>query len=285
MTLIELLITRQNYPVVKLRLVLEQFNNILIAQVDNLHTQETQILYWQRHLEGLFVKLSFKISSVIKLLDRTPIFYGSRTVEIFDISSIYILTRAIIENYLIIYYLHFDNVDDTRKEFRFLIYTIDGLRRRQKDLKPFDEDSREILANENVDLETLKLRLEQNNYFKSLNSKAQKNYIKGCAKEGTLTDLLQTIDIKEDIYKDIWHLQCSYAHSEFISLHQLIAYYKNLSQLDRSAYLMGELIGAIISISINHLSMNFEAARKTNEITNPETLNLLSYFYEQGKKK
>ncbi|MFC5269911.1 hypothetical protein [Adhaeribacter terreus] len=284
MTLIELLITRQNYPVEKLRLVLEQFNNILIAQVDNLHTQGTQVLFWQRHLEGLFVKLSFKISSVIKLLDRTPISYGDKSVQVFDISSIYILTRAIIENYLIIYYLHFDNVDDIRKEFRFIIYTIDGLRRRQQDLKPFDEDSRKILSNENADLETLRQKLEHNIFFKSLNSKAQKNYLNGCAKEGTLTDLLQTIDIKEETYKDIWHLQSSYAHSEFISLHQLRAYYKDLSQLDKSAYLMGELIAAIISISINHLNMNFKAARKINDRINSETLKLLGYFYEQGKK-
>lgn len=284
MTLLHYLLNRNNYPIKDISHVLVLFNQIVIGQIDNLHTYKTRIDYWQHPIETLYFKFSLHLSSIVKLLNKTSVSYDGKLLDILDISSINILTRAIIENYMMIYYLYFDNIDSCRKEFRFLIYAIDGLSRRQKNLTAFDDELSNQLSNEKKELINLKDKLKNNSYFQSLSLKQQENYLKGCAKEKNLTSLLELIDLNPELYQRSWQLQSNYAHSEFISVLQIRGYVKRPEELNITSFVMAELIAMIAAISIDHLKNNFEAASLIFEELDDEKKKLLDFFLKQGKK-
>lgn len=278
MTLLNYLLSRDNYPIKEISNILVLFNQIVIGQIDNLHTYKTKIEYWQHPIETLYFKFSLHISSIVKLLNKTSVSFNDNRLDILDISSINILTRAIIENYLMIYYLYFDNVDESRKEFRFLIYAIDGLSRRQKNLVAFDDESSNQLSNENKELLNLKNKLKNNSYFQFLEIKQQERYLKGCATEKNLTTLLELIDLNPELYQNIWKLQSNYAHSEFISVLQIRTYVKRPEELVNSSFVMAELTAMIASISIDHLKNNFDAARLIFDELEEEKKSYLIFF-------
>ncbi len=276
--------SRNNYPFNIISSILDLFNSIIIEQVNQLHTKGVKIDYWQHPMEALCFKLSSHIASFRKLLEKSSLPFGNSTLDIFDISSINIICRAIIENYLTLYHFHFDAIAKDHKEFRFLIYAISALKNRQL-FTPSAHESEIQHEKDRIEITKFENHLKSNSYFKSSSLKNQKNYLTTKnARQLPWIDLLDNSDLKPEMFKDTWRLQSNYAHSEFLSVLQIRDFMKNPAQLNSSTFVMAELVAIIISITIKNVEELFSEAKKVIELLDEDTKNLLQYFLLVGTK-
>jgi hypothetical protein len=275
-------LNRDKNPIESISQILDKLNEILIHQVDELHTQNEKIDYWQHPLEALSFKLSSHIASLRNLLSQSSMPYRGTRLSIMDISSINIIIRAIIENYLTLYHFHFEPIPSNQKEFRFLIYVVSALKNRQA----FSTSTPENKAQKErdiIEIGKFQEQLKVNSYFIRLPVKEQKRYLSTKeAKELNWITLLDNSDLKPEIFKDIWRLQSNYAHSEFLSVLQIREHPKDLNQ---NAHLMALLGSMILATAINNLGKLFISSKNIIETFDTDNKSLFSYFLEIGTKR
>lgn len=274
---------RDSYPTELISNILDRLNSILITQIDELHTQNEKINYWQHPMEALGFKLSSHVASLRNLLSKSSFPYKGTYLKILDSSSINIITRAIIENYLTLYHFHFDAINDEQKEFRFLVYVVSALKNRQS----FSTKSPENAAQKAKDLIEIKKfqeQLKNNKYFLSLSAKQQEHYLKTKeAKELNWTMLLDSSDLKPELFKDMWRLHSNYAHSEFLSILQ-IRDPNNINNLNSNAWLTSELTSMVLASTIYHLGTLFNSSKEIINTLDSDNKNLYKYFFDIGNK-
>jgi hypothetical protein len=161
---------RDSYPTDLISKIVDKLNSIFIHQIDELHTQNERIDYWQHPIEALGFKLSSHAASLRSLLGGTSYPYKQTYLKLLDSSSINILTRVIIENYLTLYHFHFDNISDEQKEFRFLIYATSALKNRQAFATSSPENAAQK-ARDIIEINKFQEQLKINAYFLGLTEK------------------------------------------------------------------------------------------------------------------
>ena len=129
-----------------------------------------------------------------------------------DINSIVTLTRLIIENYLVNYFLHFEKVTSDEKEYRHLLYKYCGLFNRNKYTTKEREELEVEKKKNNEELEEIKSLISQNLFYKKLNPKNFPIKIFDKIK------YFEKTDINNDAISTFWRLFSNYAHSEYISI-------------------------------------------------------------------
>jgi hypothetical protein len=274
---------RDNYPTELISKILDRLNSILITQIDELHTQNEKINYWQHPIEALGFKLSSHVASLQNLLSKSSFPYKGKYLKILDTSSINIITRAIIENYLSLYHFHFDPVSNEQKEFRFLVYVVSALRNRQSFSTTSPENAAQK-AKDLIEIENFHEHLKNNNYFLNLSERQQAHYLKTKeAKELNWTTLLDSSDLKPELFKDIWRLHSNYAHSEFLSILQ-IRDPSNLNNLNSNAWLTSELTSIVLASTIYHLGVLFKSAQAVIDTFDDDTKLIHKYFFSVGNK-
>lgn len=270
--------TRVHSPLSLMIEILDELNSMLVTLVDDLTTKNVVIKGWQHPLEALSVKLSSHVASLQKLLTPIHLPYQGRRLPIIDIGSIYIITRGIIENYLILYHCHFDQVPVNQKEFRYLIYSISALKNRQSfTLK--DATNQAKFDEENAMIHELTDTMKLNTYYLSLPEQQQKHFIKSKdAKQFNWSDLLDKSDLDTLLFKNAWKLLSNYAHSEFLSVLQARDFAKNPQLLPPNAYLMGELSAIVVAHAIRNTAVLFPQVQDILVKLDSAKSSLLNYF-------
>jgi hypothetical protein len=270
--------TRAQSPLDLMILMLDELNSVLVSLVDDLTTKNVVIKGWQHPLEALCVKLSLHVSSLQKLLTPAQLPHKGRRLPFIDISSIYIITRGIIENYLILYHCHFDQVPENQKEFRYFIYIISALKNRQTfTLK--DTTNQAKFEEEKTVIRELTEAMKLNAYFLSLSEKQQASYLKSKeAKQISWSDLLDNCDLDPGLFKNAWKLLSNYAHSEFLSVLQARDFAKNPQLLIANAFLMGELSSIAVSHAITNTVLLFPQVKYILQNLTSDQSSVLTYF-------
>ncbi len=85
--------------------------------------EENPTFKHRRMAEGtfLFSKIFLHILSILRILPQSSFSKGISR-EIWDVSSIAVLSRAVIESYLSFFYLSIDDIPDTERELRFAVW-------------------------------------------------------------------------------------------------------------------------------------------------------------------
>ena len=196
---------------------IEELNTLLISLSETLF--EAKIAD-TGYLEASLAKFTFNASSLILLSRGTP-FKDDKTV---DISSIYILTRSLIENYLTIFYLYLDHITKSEKEFRFLLYKLSGLCNRQKYLTT-SIDGRKKIADEAKEIEVIRDQIRKLpmyvKYVKRIESPSP------APKTQSWLELIRDSPLHTSKFQTLWRLFSNYAHSEYISIIQTQEHYSN----------------------------------------------------------
>lgn len=240
---------------------LTTFTFVLNYLANSLYDGKVKIKPWQRYMEILLFKMCQHTGSLvdtIKGLDR-PTHKKDGKFRYPDLCSSYVLARAIMETYLMTYYLNFDSKDADQCEFRRLLYEYSGLSRRQQ----FFTDTLIGIAKleqEKVETKGLKDKLNSNKYFLSLNAKRQNKLLLGNeAKEMSFEDILSARGVKSKQVHTLWKLYSNYAHSEYLCAIQMGLYLKNNTET-RSAVItvLTEAI-MILTLQIHDLLENFTA--------------------------
>jgi hypothetical protein len=275
---------RDNYPIDLIIQINDKLNSILVQQVDILHTENINIKSWQNPFEALSFKLSNHVASLQKLLSKSSIPYHNQRLELIDIGSINVITRAIIENYLTLYHFHFDEVQEEQKVFRYFIYVISALKSRQRNFVHNTENQQQ-LSKEKDTIDQFTQHLKTNPYFLGLSLKKQNHYLNtNQAKQLNWSELLDSSDLEPKLFKDTWRLLSNFAHSEFLSVLQIRDYPINPKQLNESAYLMGEISAMIIGRTIANTVIIFPTSKGIIDILDQDSTGLIEYFAKVGER-
>jgi hypothetical protein len=125
-------------------------------------------------IETLSVKILLTTKSIIELGKGTKVSALTKdsNVKLLDFSSINILTRAIIEAFLTLECLFFNDLGIEERNFRFYIWQISGYKARQgffNERGLLKEDINEKLKTELAEIKRLKAIIEKSPYYKNLN--------------------------------------------------------------------------------------------------------------------
>ena len=121
--------------------------------------------------EGLAVKL-FEHSASINYLYKDTVI-PEINLRIFDLATLNVIARAIIENFLVFYYVFVEPQNKEEEDFRYFAYCLSGLIERQN--YPIESPKGKIiLTNEKKVIDNLICKLEKNSYFIEL-KKDEKN--------------------------------------------------------------------------------------------------------------
>lgn len=240
------------------------FITTLIEFTDNLHTAKVKAEYWKQYLEIQLVKFSLHSSSLLYLMKGTPlkIDKSGKTITYHDISTIYLLVRAQIENYLMFYYLNIQPETFEQGEFRYLLYELSGLSHRQQ-FNVGTEDQRLQKEKEKKEIDVLIDKIRQNKYFLNLPKQEQIQLLKSRpSRTMGWEKLIESSQLNTEFFLGVWKLYSNYSHSEMIGSIQMKAYIKEPAELRRVLFSTLQHTNMLTCVAIKDLVKLF----KTSEI-------------------
>jgi hypothetical protein len=239
---------------------------------------ENERLY---HIDLLSQKFILHAHAVKNIIPGYNLNISSKQIPILDPSSVIILKRALIENYLTIDYLNERN-NENLANIRFNIWMYQGLINRKID----DLKSLNAAKTKESDFESLrhfKAKIQESDIFCNLKKEDQIALFKNikinwkiefsncCYKTVSWQTLLNSIGLKDKIGKDLYNFLSWHAHSQSISSLQLAEMYDTgmdkvnikLSTQDLSvftAFLINDLI--LLDKNINSYYKNLPDYQK-----------------------
>ena len=175
--------------------------------------------------ESLAIKL-FNHSATIKYIyGGTPI--PNHQKIFFDLPSLNVIARAIIENFLVFHYVYIQPKDKEEENFRYLSYWLSGLIERQK--YPLESpQGKELIENEKKIIDHIVSQLNTNRYYLALSNEFQKKIIsRGEWRLHSWADIGISAKLNETYAKAFYRFLCGYAHSGNLSIRQLHQAIKN----------------------------------------------------------
>lgn len=242
---------------------LRQFVFVINYLSNAIYDGKVKMKPWHGYMELLVFKLSQHSGTLLDTIRgmNRPTHEKGKTVNYPDLASSYVIGRAIMETYLINYYLNFDSKDEDQNVFRGLLFEMSGLMRRQS-YSVTPEIGGKQIAKEKDRIAELKDKIQANNYFRSLDTKRQGKLLKGTeAKELSYEDILKSRGIVNDQTYTLWKLYSNYAHSEYLSIIQLDDYTKDKGETASALITLITQVMFTLSLQILDLIDNFYAAK------------------------
>lgn len=208
-------------------------NKLIVTLTENLFDKKIELIFWKENIEILLVKYSFHSFSLTQLLNGTIVSNSANVKRNFhDLPTIRLIIRALIENYLTIYYLIFEPKDNDIGEFRYYQYQLSGLYSRQNS-DAFDDEHIKKKETERKEIESLLDLIKNNRYFNTLEIKEQKSLLKrnNARNNFTWERMIEISDLKKEMIFPLWKLFSNTAHSELIGSIQFKEYIKSDTKL------------------------------------------------------
>lgn len=226
-----------------------------------------------KKLKYFLIKFTLHVKSFSKISDINLVNPNDINRRFLDISSSFLIVRAIIENYLTIFYLYILPKNEEEFEFFHHLYISASMIRRQ-DLKKNYEDKFEPPSyNKVIEEKMIKELIEKLKHldpFKEMSKEKRKN-IESMSSTNmkamiyNWNELIEKSNLRNEIFKNTWRLASSYAHSEELALIQLKDYYENdKGMINQNNFLasMVNLNCMLTSLIILFLKNKFDFANK-----------------------
>jgi hypothetical protein len=169
----------------------------------------------------LFTKIFLHGMAVRRLLPDIPAPDPMPGVQIWDLPSIAILTRTIIDNYLMFFYLAVQSISTEEADFRILVWKYHGEHRRVQMLDLIE--SKNPLAEQvRRDHDSLKSNIVSHPMFQTLGPEVKKRISSG--NEPSIRNNAQIsgdAGISEAYHRATYHRLSSYVHSHSFALSQM----------------------------------------------------------------
>lgn len=230
--------------------------NSLFVLTQSLYDNNQKVKYHQRELEGKFFRFGLANQSIINLIRGNYFTLIDQQTTIADIFSINSVTRMQIESYLIIYYLIFDEVSDSEKNFRYDVYKLHGLQKqinfktssnfpqKQKNIDKIETEIKEAITN-----------IKNSSIYKSASEKKKREYLNPKYAKLIKSEILfKKSGIDDMRTSQMWQIYSNYAHSEHISDRQ----YNTLYKIEKPLTGNFGLILGINSYMTSKLILNFK---------------------------
>ncbi len=170
---------------------------------------------------ALFDKLLVTAKSYLKLLPFSSL-HGSEEDD-WDLSSIATLTRNIIENYNIFFYLIVDKVPKDEEYFRILLCELHSDVERLKMYNSLKVE-KEIVKKQREKINKIKDDIYKNTFYKSLDWDDRNELIKGKRPlylSGTQINKKIDLDISNEEIEFVYRFTSNYIHSSPFSIHDI----------------------------------------------------------------
>jgi hypothetical protein len=242
-------------------------------------------------IETLSFKILLATKSILELAKGTKVSALTKdsNVKLLDFPTINIIVRSIIEAFLTLEYLFFNDLDKEEKDFRFHIWQISGYKARQSFFEKRDnigDSVNEKLKTELSEIQWLLSVIEKSPYYKNINKQNLWKLDKfGLPRLVSWQKLLEKSILKSSIFKIPYKLYSNYVHSEFISLIQMNGKDTlNKDSKENNDALLTSLrdVKMINCISIVSLKNKFEFASKVFETFDEETKTTILFWNEFG---
>ena len=174
--------------------------------------------------ETLLIKIIFTSRSILELSKGIEFGILNRKERplIIDRSSLYILTRSVIESFLTLEYLYFNNLSREEQIFRYNLWRISGFMARQDFGKTKNEKFLSKMEKEKAEINELKKTIKTSPYYSKLKQQQLWKLDKyGLPRIMSWSELLEQSILKTDLFEKVYKLYSNYAHSEFIAMIQL----------------------------------------------------------------
>jgi len=190
---------------------------------------------------------------------------GVADIYFIDHASVKVIARAALETYLVFFYLY-GNPDASLCKFRHKTWCLGGLTDRQK-FHASSAQALEVLAQEKIEIEQLKLEIEGLPQFGSYTEKQRKKLLEGEWRVGSgWADLSRNAGFHEKYFKNIYGYLCGYSHSSYLSALQVgqAELIKDQKMLTQSILGIGVVLMAHFAFSYSSAFQEADAILSTN---------------------
>jgi hypothetical protein len=261
--------------------------------IQSIYDSKTELGEGEVFIETLSIKILLATKSIVELGKGTKVSALTKdsNVKLLDFPSINILTRSIIEAFLTLEYLFFNELSVEERNFRFHIWQISGYKARQglfEKREKLKDSINEKLKTELEEINRLKVIIERSPYYKNIGKQSLwKLDTFGLPRLVSWTKLIKQSILKTTMFETSYKLYSNYAHSEFISLIQMNGR-KNLNKgtKENDELLISSLriVKMINCIKIVGLKNKFDFSSKVFEQYDEETKTTILFWNEFGTK-
>jgi len=202
---------------------------------------------WEEQIASdLFGRICAQGFSILKLIPESEIYKRINAMELWDYSSICIITRSLLDTYLIFFHFCVDIPEnESEREFKKLFWDYYMDYKRIKNLELIKSHHPSLLKIKESNRKEF-INIKKNSYFNSLKNELQKELIK-CNKFQipNNTDIAVKAGFNADFYKSTYNYLSMYVHSDSFSIDQ-IAIFKAGS--DYSYFLIETVLNNLIII-------------------------------------
>lgn len=266
-------------------LISEVFTEVIQSIYDNKpELQEGEVF-----IETLSIKILLATKSILQIANGIEISSTKKspTIKWVDFPSINILTRSMIEAFLTLEYLFYNDLPESEKNFRFYIWRISGYKSRQNffENRNIKNDIQKKLDLEMVEINELLKKIESSVHYKDLDKQNLWKLDKyGLPRLNSWLNLLEKSILNTHQFSIAYKLYSNYAHSEFISLIQMNGiseFNKGSKENDLSLTNALRIVKAINCTSIILLRNKFECTKKTYESIDSKTIkDIIEFWYK-----
>jgi hypothetical protein len=176
--------------------------------------------------EAMLIKFRLNVRSIMELY--APGAPPDDEVIYHDLGSIYLLSRSLLENYLVFFYCFGLPATEEEGQMNYLIFVISGLVTHLSsgiNDSPKDPEHLQWRTKREQQLQSSRDALGQLACFQALPAKTQKDFLAGnYAKRYGFQKLIELSPLQDILFTDIWRLYSNYAHSEMVGLLQINSY-------------------------------------------------------------
>lgn len=192
--------------------------------IQSIYDSKPKLDLGEVYIETLMIKILVTSKSILHLSKGTEIstINHPNKIELIDRASLYILTRSIIECFLTLEYLFFNDLNREEQIFRYNLWRISGYQSRQNYTENLMPEFVLKLENEKNEIEKIKSEIKKSKYYSKLTKTDLWKLDKfGFPRIISWAKLLEQSILNNEIFSKIYGLYSNYAHSEFISIIQI----------------------------------------------------------------
>jgi hypothetical protein len=221
---LEFLIKAQNLTLSEFKTLVSSVVGINGYLIQALFEIKPKLNEGEVYIETFVSKILFTSQSILHLCNshKFKIEKYDNRLEVIDTQSIFILTRSIIEGFLSLEYLYFNQLSLEEKQFRFKLWRVSGIMSRQQFADSISDQFREKLERERILIEQIKAEIKNSPYYSTLDKQHLWKLDRfGLPRLNSWGQLLSDSILKHAGFKKIYALYSNYAHSEYLSMMQI----------------------------------------------------------------
>lgn len=191
----------------------------------SIETHGRTVKSWRKQYGSyIFTKLCLHALALSKLKPNVGPPTNAETLPAWDIPSVAVLARTIMDSYYVLFYVAIDDCDEKELEFRYNLWKYHGEKQRLDMLK-LSKSTNPIIVELETNVDTLRATLVKNIFYKSLDRDTKHQVNKG--RKGILlsnTQLSESAGIDPNYYKAQFNFLSQYVHAYPFAATQLATF-------------------------------------------------------------